>query len=139
VDTTVVETNIHHPTDSTVLGDGVRVLTRVKMKITVIAAGAKLRDPQLECAARTKGPVHQEKLKRGYRGLSNSTEPWWREGRAGDVREQGLGDRKPRQMIQFVSSQTARLGLYPGALLGHSFRSCSGMSHRRLTKAKNDG
>ena len=76
-----------------------RVLTRVKMKITVIAAGAKLRDPQLECAARTKGPVHQEKLKRGYRGLSNSTEPWWREGRAGDVREQGLGDRKPRQII----------------------------------------
>jgi hypothetical protein len=28
VDTTVVEANIHHPTDSTLLGDGVRVLTR---------------------------------------------------------------------------------------------------------------
>jgi transposase, IS5 family len=28
VDTTVVETNIHHPTDSTLLGDGVQVLTR---------------------------------------------------------------------------------------------------------------
>ena len=28
VDTTVVETNIHHPTDSSLLGDGVRVLTR---------------------------------------------------------------------------------------------------------------
>jgi transposase, IS5 family len=28
VDTTVVETNIHHPTDSTLLRDGVRVLTR---------------------------------------------------------------------------------------------------------------
>src|ERR1700688_775703 len=28
VDTTVVETNIHHPSDSTLLGDGVRVLTR---------------------------------------------------------------------------------------------------------------
>jgi hypothetical protein len=27
VDTTVVETNIHYPTDSTLLGDGVRVLT----------------------------------------------------------------------------------------------------------------
>jgi IS5 family transposase len=25
VDTTVVETNIHHPTDSTLLGDGVRI------------------------------------------------------------------------------------------------------------------
>lgn len=29
LDTTVVETNIHYPTDSTLLGDGVRVLTRV--------------------------------------------------------------------------------------------------------------
>src|SRR4029450_184661 len=28
VDTTVVETNIHHPTDATLLADGVRVLTR---------------------------------------------------------------------------------------------------------------
>ena len=28
VDTTVVETNIHYPTDSNLLGDGVRVLTR---------------------------------------------------------------------------------------------------------------
>jgi IS5 family transposase len=27
-DTTVVETNIHHPTDSSLLGDGIRVLSR---------------------------------------------------------------------------------------------------------------
>ena len=46
VDTTVVETNIHHPTDSTLLGDGVRVLTRTMRKITDIvgAVGTKLRD-----------------------------------------------------------------------------------------------
>ena len=46
VDTTVVETNIHFPTDSSLLGDGVRVLTRIMKKITAIAgaAGAKLRD-----------------------------------------------------------------------------------------------
>ena len=46
VDTTVVETNIHYPTDSNLLGDGVRVLTRTMKKITEIAgaAGAKLRD-----------------------------------------------------------------------------------------------
>jgi IS5 family transposase len=37
VDTTVVETNIHHPTDSTLLGDGVRVLTRMMKKISTIA------------------------------------------------------------------------------------------------------
>ena len=28
LDTTVVESNIHYPTDSSLLGDGVRVLTR---------------------------------------------------------------------------------------------------------------
>jgi IS5 family transposase len=46
VDTTVVETNIHYPTDSSLLGDGVRVLTRVMKKVTELAgeAGTKLRD-----------------------------------------------------------------------------------------------
>src|SRR3954447_19111246 len=33
VDTTVVETNIHYPTDSSLLGDGARVLTRNMKKI----------------------------------------------------------------------------------------------------------
>src|SRR5712671_7295719 len=32
VDTTVVETNVHYPTDSSLLGDGVRVLTRTMKK-----------------------------------------------------------------------------------------------------------
>ena len=46
VDTTVVETNVHYPTDSSLLGDGVRVLTRVMKTIGSIAGevGAKLRD-----------------------------------------------------------------------------------------------
>ena len=84
VDTTVVETNIHHPTDSTLLGDGVRVLTRTMRKISEIAGavGAKLRDRSrsvklrlLEIArtARAKGPLNHEKLKRGYRRLLDST------------------------------------------------------------------
>ena len=46
VDTTVVETDIHHPTDSTLLGDEVQVLTRIMRKITTMAGtvGTKLRD-----------------------------------------------------------------------------------------------
>src|SRR5205807_3801161 len=46
VDTTVVETNVHYPTDSSLLGDAVRVLTRTIKKITkmVGSGGAKLRD-----------------------------------------------------------------------------------------------
>jgi transposase, IS5 family len=38
VDTTVVETDIHYPTDSTLQGDGVRVLTRIMKKVTAVAA-----------------------------------------------------------------------------------------------------
>lgn len=46
VDTTVVETDIHYPTDSTLLGDGVRVLTRAMKRIGGLAGavGTKLRD-----------------------------------------------------------------------------------------------
>jgi hypothetical protein len=83
VDTTVVETNIHHPTDST-LGDGVRVLTRTMKKISKItgAIGAKLHDRSrsvklrlLEIArtGRAKGPINHEKLKYGYRRLLDVT------------------------------------------------------------------
>src|ERR1700689_2615548 len=46
VDTTVVETNIHYPTHSTLMGDGVRVLTRIMKKVAAIVgkAGKKFRD-----------------------------------------------------------------------------------------------
>ena len=77
VDTTVVETNIHHPTDSSLLGDGVRVLIRTMKKITQIVgeAGTKLRDRSrsvklrvldIARAARSKAKQGQEKLKRAY-------------------------------------------------------------------------
>jgi IS5 family transposase len=84
VDTTVVETDIHHPTDSTLLGDGVRVLTRTMRKITAIAGavGTKLRDSsrsvklrllEIGRVARAKGPINQDKLKQRYRQLLNTT------------------------------------------------------------------
>jgi IS5 family transposase len=84
VDTTVVETNIHYPTDSSLLGDGVRVLTRVMKKITAIAGavGTKLRDRsrsvklrglEIARAARSKAKPSREKLNRAYGQLLNST------------------------------------------------------------------
>ena len=41
VDTTVVETNMHYPTDSSLLGDGARVLTRTMKKIETKVGGLK--------------------------------------------------------------------------------------------------
>jgi len=84
VDTTVVETNIHYPTDSSLLGDGVRVLIRAMKRITDIAgeAGAKLCDRRrrvklrvldIARAARAKGQQSRERLQRAYGKLLNAT------------------------------------------------------------------
>ena len=84
LDTTVVETNIHYPTDSSLLGDGVRVLTRAMTRVTAIAGavGATLRDRSrsvkhrvLEIAriARSKGAQRQDKLTRAYQQLLSAT------------------------------------------------------------------
>ena len=84
VDTTVVETNIHYPTDSSLLGDGVRVLIRTMKKITKIAGdvgtrlldrsrSVKLRVVEIARAARSKAAPGQAKLKRAYGQLLNST------------------------------------------------------------------
>src|SRR6516165_7705883 len=84
VDTTVVETNIHHPTDSSMLGDGVRALTGVMKKVTKIVGdvGTKRRDRgrsvkrrlmEIGRAARAKGPQSKEKLNKAYGSLLDST------------------------------------------------------------------
>ena len=54
VDTTVVETNIHYPTDSTLLADGVRVLTRTMRRICADAgaSGLEVRDRTRSLARR---------------------------------------------------------------------------------------
>ena len=80
LDTTVVETNIHYPTDSGLLGDGVRVLTRAMKRVAEIAAqqGAKLRDRsrsvklrvlEIGRIVRTKGGPSRERLQQGYEKL----------------------------------------------------------------------
>ena len=57
VDTTVVETNVHYPTDSSLLGDGVRVLIRTMKRISKIAGetGAKLCDRGRSVKLRVRG------------------------------------------------------------------------------------
>lgn len=81
VDTTVVETNIHYPTDSSLLGDGARVLTRTMKKIEKRADGKlqrKVRDRTrsvnkrviaIATASRHKGPAGEEKRRKEYKEL----------------------------------------------------------------------
>jgi transposase, IS5 family len=81
VDTTVVETNIHYPTDSSMLGDGARVLTRTMKKIERKTGGKLKRKVRnrtrsinkrviaIATASRHKGAEGEAKRKKQYREL----------------------------------------------------------------------
>src|SRR5688572_255652 len=69
VDTTVVETNVHYPTDSTLLQDSVRVLTR-----TMQRASAALGDPTGRIRNRMRS-VMRRVLVIGYAARSPKTRP----------------------------------------------------------------
>jgi IS5 family transposase len=88
IDGTVVETNIHHPTDSTLLTDGVRVLSRAlgKAKTLLGATTAVAQDAfqdstqqardkmkRIMEVARQKGEAAAERLKTTYRDLLDLT------------------------------------------------------------------
>lgn len=75
-----METNIHYPTDSSLLGDGTRVLTRVMKKVSEVAGkvGTELRDRTrsiklkvlaIARASRNKTESGKEKLKQAYASL----------------------------------------------------------------------
>ena len=84
VDTTVVETNIHYPTDSSLLGDGVRVLTRVMQKVGQVAGqvgtvlrnrtrSIKLKVLAIARASRNRTESGKQKLKQAYVALLAAT------------------------------------------------------------------
>jgi transposase, IS5 family len=84
VDTTVVETNIHYPTDSSLLGDGVRVLTRTMQRLNTVVKTTtdKIRNRmrstsrrvmEIARASRSRGKGVEEKRKRSYQRLLTIT------------------------------------------------------------------
>lgn len=83
-DTTVVETNAHYPTDSSLLGDGARVLTRTMKRIEKEAGKLKrkVRDRRrsvskrviaIATASRHRGEAGELKRKKEYRELLRLT------------------------------------------------------------------
>jgi IS5 family transposase len=84
VDTTVVETNIHDPTDSSLLGDGVRVLTRTMRRWSdaVKGTGEKIRNRmrsasrrvmEIARVSRSRGNGGEQKRQRAYQRLLTIT------------------------------------------------------------------
>ena len=83
-DTTAVESNVHYPTDSTLLADGVRVLTRSLKRIVeeckpgavaVVnhARSVKLRLLEISRAAKSLTDTNRERLTESYRKLVGLT------------------------------------------------------------------
>ena len=83
-DTTAVETNIHHPTDSSLLADSLRVMHRYlqriaegchesELRIVNHARAAKYRVLEIGRAARTFTQAGQEQLKQSYEKLIGLT------------------------------------------------------------------
>src|SRR6201993_298288 len=84
LDTTVVETNIHYPTDSGLLKDGARVLTRTMKRVEQQAGKLKrpIRDRTrsgnkrviaIATAGRYRGEAGEQKRQKEYRGLLRLT------------------------------------------------------------------
>ena len=84
VDTTVVESNIHYPTDSSLLGNGARVLTRTMKRIEKKAGGLKqkIRDRMrtvkkrvvaIAMATRQTGPQREQRQRKQYAELLTVT------------------------------------------------------------------
>ena len=108
IDTTVVETNVHYPTDSTLLQDGVRVLTR-----TLQRASTALGDPSghirnrlrsvtrrvLTIAYEARSPKTRHALVKSYRRLMTTTRAVLRD-TATMVRRLGQRVRTARPQVQ---------------------------------------
>jgi len=82
VDTTVVETNVHYPTDSTLLQDGVRVLTRTMQRASAVLGDqhGRIRNRMrsvtrtvLTIAYQARSPKTRPAFVRSYRKLMTTT------------------------------------------------------------------
>jgi IS5 family transposase len=121
VDTTVVETNIHHPTDSSLLTDGIRVVTRTLKRIeTVIGRGRRAVRNRLRSALRrgfeiqaaARSPKTREGLVRSYRRLLATTRAVLRDA---DTMTRRVGQRlrtlddRTRQRLTRLQAQVQRV------------------------------
>jgi transposase, IS5 family len=119
VDTTVVETNIHYPTDSSLLGDGARVLTRVMKRVEEAAGGLarKVRNRMrtvrqkvraIALASRQKGAVGEQKRRRLYRGLLSITRKIVNQAQ-GVLQEMEQFGRQKRKRVSGLRNQLATM------------------------------
>lgn len=109
VDTTVIETNIHYPTDSGLLIDGVRVITRTLKRIeAVVGHGRRALRNRVRSVTRrgleimylARSPKTRDGLVRSYRRLLATTRAV--------VREADTMTRRVSQRLRTVDARTRR-------------------------------
>src|ERR1700757_311777 len=118
-DTTVVESNVHFPTDSSLLGDGIRVLTRNLQRIAsecrsgalkVVDHGRAVKHRLLEIsrAAKSLTEANQERMRASYQKLVGRTRSVVRQ--ASEVMQQwGKGRLKVVGSLLRVETQVGQL------------------------------
>ena len=117
VDTTVVETNIHYPTDSSLLGDGARVLTRTMKKIETRAGQMKRkvrnrmrsiskRVVSIAAASRHKGPEGEAKRKKQYRELLRYSRQILNDAKRVIAEVEEMSTRKKKRLVGLVEHLT---------------------------------
>jgi len=118
-DTTVVQSNIHYPTDSSLLADGIRVLLcclahiatqckRGAVKVVNHARTVKYRLLEIRRAAKSLTPVNQRRMKKSYKKLVALTRKVARQ--AGKVMKRWQKGKLPVDgSVLSVTTQMARL------------------------------
>lgn len=104
IDTTVVETNVHYPTDSSLLSDGLRVLTRTMRTIEQAAGGAgerlcdRLRSVAkivMRIGRSTRSQQGAEQRRELYSSCWRSADAWWRKHGASSTRFNKVSRARP--------------------------------------------
>ena len=117
VDTTVVETNIHYPTDSSLLGDGARVLTRTMKKVEKQAGKLKRkvrnrmrsvnkRVIAIALSARYKGPEGEQRRRKHYRHLLRLTRQILNDAGRVMAEVEEMGRRKKKELRPLTTALT---------------------------------
>ena len=118
-DTTVVESNVHYPTDSSLLGDGIRVLSRSLQRIAneckngaleMVHHGRAVKHRLLEIsrAAKSLTEANQERMRDGYQKLVGLTRSVVRQARE-VVQRWGKGRLKVVGKVLRVETQIGQL------------------------------
>ena len=113
----MVETNIHYPTDSSLLGDGARVLTRTMKKIETRAGQMKRkvrnrmrsiskRVVSIAAASRHKGPEAEAKRKKQYRELLRYSRQILNDAKRVIAEVEEMSTRKKKRLVGLVEHLT---------------------------------